>query len=285
MRRFLILSLALFIISGCAELQNIIKQAGIKKPTAQVTNSKINGLSFSSVDLLFDIQVDNPNSVGVNLAGMDYSLMINQNSLFSGDKNDPLKIEATKSSTIQIPVTLKFKDIYQTVKDLGSGDKSTYSFKGGLSFNLPVLGAVRIPISKSGEIPLIKLPKISVKNISLKNLSWNGAAMQLDIGVKGTGGMALFLEKMNYGLNIGGREWVSGQSTKKVAINPSGEQVVSVPFKLDFLSMGRAVYDIVTGDAALDYKLTGDMKLSADNPLLKAANISFDDLSKIKISK
>ena len=60
----------------------------------------------------FDIKIDNPNNIAIDLAGLDYGLKINQSSLFSGTKNDPLNIGAKGSSTIQIPLSLKYEDIY-----------------------------------------------------------------------------------------------------------------------------------------------------------------------------
>jgi LEA14-like dessication related protein len=282
-KHLLFLALA-FVFSGCAQLQNLL-QKSLTKPTASVTGARVSGLSFMQIDLLFDVKVDNPNSVGVNLAGFDYGLKINDHSIFSGNKDDALKIEAQASSIIQIPLSLKYDDIYQSVKDLKSKKSSSYMFDGGVSFDLPVLGLTRIPISKSGEVPLISLPKVSVKNITMKTLSWSGAAMQLDIAVKGTGGMDLVLDNLNYGLNIGGQNWVDGKTSDKISIGSGGEKIISIPFKLNFIEMGRSLYDLVTGDSALEYKLLGDMTLSSDNPLLKTAKISFDDLSKIKIDK
>lgn len=284
MRSFLFVILAAIFFSSCAEMQKLL-QTSIKKPTAQVTNAQISGLSFTQVDLLFDIKVDNPNTVGVNLAGLDYNLKINGHSLFNGNKEEALKIEAQASSTVQIPLSLNYTDIFQTVKELKIQKKSSYIFDGGVSFNLPMLGIVRIPISQSGDIPLISLPKVSVKNISMKTLSWSGAAMQLDIAVKGTGGMDLMVDNLNYGLNIGGQKWLDGNTNDKIVIGADGERTISVPFKLNFIDMGRSLYDMVTGDSELDYKLFGDMQLSSDNPLLKVSTISFDDLSKIKIDK
>ncbi len=285
MKRAFIAFSIIFFLSGCAELLQILKQSTMQKPTASVVDTKLTGLSFSQADLLFSVKIDNPNNVAINLAGMDYGLKINNNSLFSGTKNDPLNIGALGSSTIQIPLSLKYEDIYKTVKALTGKDKSTYTFEGGVSFDLPVLGKFRLPLSKSGELPLLKLPKINVKDISLKSLSWSGAAMQLDIAVKGNGGLNLFVDNLSYGLNIAGKKWVGGTVTDKIAVNSSGEKIVSIPFKLDFISMGRALYDIVTGDAELSYNLDGAMNISSDNPLLKAASFSFEDLSKIKISK
>ncbi|KAA3615074.1 MAG: hypothetical protein D8M58_11520 [Calditrichaeota bacterium] len=285
MKRFIALLTISFFFTGCAELLQLLQQSSVQKPTASVTATKLTGLSFTKADLLFDIKINNPNGIAIDLAGLDYGLKINESSLFSGTKNDPLNIEAKGSSTIQIPLSLKYDDIYKTVKSLTGKGKSSYTFEGGLSFDLPVLGKIRLPLSKTGELPLLKLPKVKLKDISMKNLSWSGASMQLDIAVKGSGGLDLFVDNLAYGLKIAGKNWVSGKVTDKIAVNSSGEKIVSIPFKLDFLSMGKAVYDIATGDAELNYNFDGDMNISSDHPLLKAANFSFEDLSKIKISK
>ena len=117
MKRFLILITFTFILSGCAELLQLLQQSTMKKPKVTVIDTKLTGLSFSKVDLLFDIKIDNPNSVEISLAGLDYGLKINGNSHFSGTKNDPLNIGAKGSSTIQIPLSLKYADIYKTIYD------------------------------------------------------------------------------------------------------------------------------------------------------------------------
>lgn len=285
MRQLIILISLFFLLNSCAEILKFLQQSNIQKPTAQVTNSKITGLSFTQADLLFDVQIDNPNTVSINLAGMDYSLKINENALFSGNKTDALAIAAQGASSVQIPVTLKYEDIYKAVSGLADKKNSTYSFDGGLSFNLPVLGNVRLPISTTGEIPLIKLPKVKVKSINLDAFSWSGASLNLNIAVAGNGGMDLLLDNLSYGLKIGGKNWINGNINKQQKLSSEGEQIITVPFKLDFLQMGRTVYDIVKGDATLDYSFTGDMKISADNPLLKTSSFSFSDLNQIKISK
>ena len=259
MRSFIIFASIFFFLNGCAEILKILQQSNIQKPTVQITNSKITGLSFTQADLMFDVQINNPNTVSVNLAGMDYALKINQNSLFSGNKTDALAIAAQGASSVQIPVTLKYEDIYKAVSDLSGKKNSTYTFDGGLSFNLPVLGNVRLPISTTGEIPLLKLPKVKVKSINLDSFSWSGASLNLNIAVAGNGGMDLLLDNLSYGLNIGGKNWINGSTNKQQKLSADSEQIISVPFKLDFLQMGRTVYDIIKGDATLDYSLTGDM--------------------------
>jgi len=145
--KFYILLTALAFFS-CAELNTILNQMSVQKPTVDITNAKIFNLSFDDLDLLFDIQINNPNTVGINLAGFDYELLINDNSFISGNQPDKLEIAAQNSNTIQLPVNLKFVDIYNTFANLKKNDNSKYQIKCGLNFDLPVFirennGAVR----------------------------------------------------------------------------------------------------------------------------------------------
>jgi len=285
MKKILLLGVAIILLNGCAELLNLLKMANIKKPTASVTSTKITGLSFTQADLLIDIKIDNPNNVEINLAGMNFDLKINNNSLLSGNKNDPLTIVANGSNSILVPLTLKYKDIYKIVTSLAEDAKSTYQFSGGLDFDLPVLGMVNILISKSGELPMLKMPKVKIKKLSLKSFSFNAAYFDLDIAVAGSGGIPLFIDNFAYEFNVGGNMWIGGESHRKVALNDKSENVITVPFKLNFISMGKAVYDLVAGSGNFDYTLDGSMNISTDNPLINAAEVSFKELSKISITK
>ena len=280
----ILLLLSLLMLNSCADLLQFLKTQQVQKPSAQVVNGKITGLSFTNVDLLFDVQINNPNNIKIDLAGLDYNFQINSYSLVNGNKSDALIINANASSNVQIPVSLTYQDIYNTVKSLQSEKQSKYQFDGGVSFNLPVLGDVRIPVSFNGDIPLLHIPKISMKNISLKTLSWSGAELEMDFILKGQGGMDLFVNNLQYGSNIAGKNWVDG-TVNSINLNSQEERTVNVPIKLSFLDMGRSIYNLITGDSELDYKLFGDFKISADHPLLQSASFSFEDISKIKINK
>jgi LEA14-like dessication related protein len=285
MKKLVIFGFILIALSGCAELLNLLKMSSIKKPTAQITDTKVSGLSFSEIDLMFDVKIDNPNNVAVDLAGLDYNLKINNNALVNGDQKEPLSINAMGSSDLKIPVSINYNDLYQAIKSLKEQDDSEFAFTGGLSFNLPVLGNVRVPISASGTIPLLKLPKIKVNKVALKSYSWSSASLELDMEISNNAGMNLVFDKLNYGLAIAGQSWVDGIITEKISLNPNGKKNVKIPFKLNFIEMGRSLYDIIVGDEELNYSLEGSADVLIDNPLFKKETFEFKDLSKIKIFK
>jgi len=160
-----------------------------------------------------------------------------------------------------------------------------YAFEGGLSFTLPVLGDVRVPISASGEIPLLQIPSIKLNKLVLKSYSWSSASLELDIEVNNNAGVNLLLDKLNYGLNISGNSWVNGNIAEQLSLNPNGEKIIKVPFRLNFIEMGRSLYDIVTGNAELDYNFEGSADVIVDHPLFKKETLEFEDLSKTKIFK
>jgi LEA14-like dessication related protein len=137
----------------------------VQEPKVNFSQVKMTGLTFDKVDLLFDIDINNPNSVGINLAGFDYDLFLNQNSFLKGDQQDGLEIKANGKETVKIPLSLDFKSIYQTFQSVKDLDSINYELKTGLSFNLPALGNIRIPVSKSGYIPSLKLPSIRIKSV------------------------------------------------------------------------------------------------------------------------
>lgn len=284
-RKFLWVSISFLLFFGCSELMNLLQMSSIKNPNVAVTGTRISGLSFNQANLIVDIKVDNPNTVGIDMAGLNFDLKINGSSLLSGRKNDPLQIIANGSNTIQLPLTLKYEDLYKIVTSIAGMEKTEFLFEGNLDFELPVIGKVSVPVSKSGEIPLLKFPDIKVKKLSLKSFSFSSAQLEVDISVSGNGGLPLSVNNFNYGLEVAGKQWAGGTVNENIPLAGSGEKVFTIPFKLDFLTMGKTVYDIIAGTGNFDYSFTGDMDLASDHPLFKAAKFSFSDLDKIQLIK
>ena len=153
----LVFGIALFL--SCASLQELAK---IEPPKVNVQNMRITGLNFSNIDLAFDLNIDNPNPISATLAGFDYKFFLNEQSFVQGDQATQQTIQAKAASPLEIPISLNFMDIYNTFQNIKDQDSSTYKLDCGLTFDLPILGKKRIPVSKTGKIPLIKLPKFKI---------------------------------------------------------------------------------------------------------------------------
>ncbi len=274
---------ALLFIS-CADVVKLLQQS-VQKPSAKVSQVKLTGISFSKADLMFDIQIDNPNSVGIHLTEFDYDLLLNKGSFIKGQQKKDIQIKAQGQALIQLPLTLTYADIYKTFNTLKDADSIDYQIKINAGVNLPVLGNVRIPISTSGSLPNLKLPSISLQSIKIKDLSLLSAKMEMALQVKNPNVMGLLLQNFNYNLEVNNAGWLSGENREPLKIVKKGTSVVKLPFKLNFMEVGSTVYSLLTGNKELSYRLKGKAKLESDLKLLGGFALPFDHTGKINLLK
>ncbi|MDZ7317547.1 MAG: LEA type 2 family protein [candidate division KSB1 bacterium] len=267
---------------GCATLQQL---ANIQEPQLDVQNVRFTGMSFETLDLAFDIKIKNPNALAVNLAGFDYDFQINDASFLKGQQNQPISVQAMGESAVEIPLTLTFKDLYSTFQSLKNQDSSAYKLVGGLSFNLPVLGATRIPISKSGKLPNLKLPEVKIGALKLNKLSFSGADLELKLDVVNPNTFNFLLSKLNYDFAVNGKTWVKGLTQNAMQVKEKGESTIAIPISLNFLEMGSAIYQMISGNQKLNYKLQGNLDLNSSLPLLGTVSLPLDRTGELNISK
>ena len=279
----LILSVVLF--SACSTLRGLLGQATIQRPQIDFIGAKLTGLSFDKASFLFDLQIRNPNSLGVKLAGFGYDLSINGNSFLKGRENKELNIEAQGETIFQIPLTLSYSHLYQVFQSLLQQDSASYQLKCDLSFDLPGLGLVQIPVSKGGDFPLPKLPTVNVAKIELKRLELSGADLLLGIQVNNPNVFSMIMEGMQYRLNINGQPWASGETGTRVQITEKGQNLLEIPIFLNFLQIGQSAYQALAEGQRLNYQFHGDLDLSSSLSLLGRTHLPFHRSGQIEVFK
>lgn len=283
---YLLFILALFFVLmqlfGCATLQQL---ANIQEPKLNVQNVRVTGLSFDAINLAFDIKIQNPNPLSASLAGFDYDFQINDASFLKGQQNQQITVQAGGESMVEIPLTLNFKELYNTFQALKNQDSSAYKLMGGLSFNLPVLGATRIPISKSGKVPNLKLPDVKIGSLKLNKITFSGADLDLKLNINNPNSFNFLMNKLNYDFAINGKTWVKGLTQNIMQVKEKGESTISIPISLNFLEMGTAIYQMITGNQKLNYNLKGNVDLNSSLPLLGQVSLPIDRAGEINILK
>ncbi len=107
-------------------------------------------LSASSIDLDFDVGVDNPNTVGLRLDRLDFDVLVNDN---------PLLTQVSTPQGINIPahgvgqVHLKTRIGYQNIRNIWDeithvieGNRATYQLRGNAYYDTPI-GQMRFPVT------------------------------------------------------------------------------------------------------------------------------------------
>jgi LEA14-like dessication related protein len=275
-KKFIIALALSMIFHHCADLINLVQKGNIEKPDVRISRTKLSGLTFEQADLVFDIEIINPNPIGISLAGFDYDLFLNKISFLKGEQNRQMEIKANDTATIQLPLSLLYENIYKTYQRLRNEDDITYELKTNLSFNLPVLGEIRVPVSVSGDVPAIKIPVLSLKYIKMNRLTLTGAEFNLAIGLFNPNNFAFNLNTLDYNLFVNQSHWVEGHNSNRIRIAEKKDNTVIIPFKINFLQISSSLYQKISSGMELDYQLKGKLNLSSSLETLSKVDLPFD---------
>ena len=269
----ILLTCTLFLLDGCAALQDLSNS--IQKPNLSVENVRISDFDFEELELTYDIKVNNPNALSVQMLAYDYNLDINENTLVTGDQKKEIAIEASGASTFQVPVRLNFTDVYRSVQSLRNTDEASYSFLSNLTFDLPVLGETKVPVNKDGRIPLLKTPKISLEDFNVTGINLSSADINLQLRFDNPNSFGININALNYDLMINGDQWANGTALKGTTIKQKGETTLNIPISLNISKIGMSAYRLLTGGEPFDYQIKGDFDLNARHELLGQTTFDF----------
>jgi LEA14-like dessication related protein len=155
--RYIILAavFALVLTAGCDTLQNM------QKPKASLKGLKLADISLDSASLLFDVEIANPYAVDLPMVNVDYGVVSNANKLFSGKADISGTVPANSTKVISLPAKVSYIDVFNAFKGVRPGSKIPYQADVGLSVNAPVLGVIRLPLNKTGELDVPAVPKVN----------------------------------------------------------------------------------------------------------------------------
>lgn len=138
-------------VSGCSMLGDLTTA----RPELALKAVSFGDIDLQAATLLFDVEVDNPYSVGLPLLNLDYTLKSGNNPLFSGIADIQTTVPARQKQTVTLPVTLSYMDVvnaFASLKDVRPGSMIPYDATVAIVSEAPILGKLRIPIQQSGDL-------------------------------------------------------------------------------------------------------------------------------------
>jgi len=109
-------------------------------------------LNRSAIDFDFTIGVDNPNSVGLNLARLDFGLNVNGNHVLDSVSTDRISIPARGANDVHLRARVGYQEIptlFQEIANVVQGQRADYQIQGNAYFDTPI-GPMRFPVTVMG---------------------------------------------------------------------------------------------------------------------------------------
>ena len=147
-RLFLILFLMSLFLSSCSS-------SGVKglvePPKVQVHKVKMGKFNLSGGTATFVLDIQNPNSFPIPLAGFDYGLSLNGIQVARGNKAHKVTIQARQGQKVEVPLTLSFGNMMNMLPNLLRSRQLDYQLNGAVHlpwFNIPFQRAGTTSLSR-----------------------------------------------------------------------------------------------------------------------------------------
>ncbi|HEY0634629.1 MAG TPA: LEA type 2 family protein [Gammaproteobacteria bacterium] len=248
-RGWVIAALA-WLLGGCAGLQEQFKQ-----PELSLSDARITGMSLADAQLAFDVDVKNPNPIGVSMKGLSYTLQLQEKPLFDGALSERLQIGANGSSRLTLPFSLRYEDIFGTLLALRDNKELRYKISGEADF-----GLIRIPYSRTGTFAVPQLPEISVESLRVNKLGLDGVDLALALKVGNANTFPIRLDGIDYNLKLANSSLIKGGSATPLSVdaNKSGRMVLKL--NLNYAQIGTLLQTLRSA-GSLPIEFDSQMKL------------------------
>jgi LEA14-like dessication related protein len=142
---------SLSLLAGCSAAQQALN---IQNPRYTIRDLRVRPsiaipLDQSSIDFDFAIAVDNPNTVGLNLNRLDFSIFVNDNRLLDSISNQRISIPARGVGEIRLTSRVPYRNIgniFREISDVIQGNRARYEVRGNAYYQTPV-GELKFPVT------------------------------------------------------------------------------------------------------------------------------------------
>ncbi len=145
-------TLVLAILSGGCESAQRMFEA--RKPTARLMGLAFGDVNLDSATLLFDVEIRNPYSVALPVTGLDYGVTVEGGKFLSGQTDIAAAVPAQSTQVVSLPTTVSYADVLKAAKGVRPGGTIAYTARADMAVDAPILGPIRLPLSREAEITL-----------------------------------------------------------------------------------------------------------------------------------
>jgi LEA14-like dessication related protein len=269
--------------SGCAYLNEFLKAAqqtgagdlaAFLQPTLKFKSADVTGLSLTGMGLTTKWELGNDNGVALDLASVDYALLVNGVSVVSGKPPTGLQVPAKGVAELAFPADVQFINLASTLTGFLLKDSSTYEVKGNVGLNTPI-GVVTLPFTYGNVFSVPKIPELQLQNPRVGGITLTGASVEFPLLVTNKNSFPLPIQQVTGTLSIAGTSVGSVSTGNLGVLNANGNKTVVMPLTINFLSAGMAVAKIIQGGTA-DVKFDANVESGAAKlPINLAQSLTF----------
>lgn len=136
------------LLSACATLMQ-----QLDPPYVNLAGMQLKEIGLFEQRYLLTLRIQNPNSVSLPIAGMNYSLKINDKEFARGVSDQSITIPAHGEGLAEVEVTSNLGGLIDQLRRLGERNQPSFDYKLDGSVSL-VSSALKLPFEYAGSVTL-----------------------------------------------------------------------------------------------------------------------------------
>ena len=123
----------------------------IKEPSIVLREINIKPRTLSSISIILDLDVQNPNPFDLTLSSFEYTVYLDKEKIGNGRSESVLFVPSSSTTRVQVPVTASFKDLGKNLKTIITDDNVPYKIEGKAVIKT-FFQSLDWPFSKEGHV-------------------------------------------------------------------------------------------------------------------------------------
>lgn len=236
---------ALAALAGCAGLQNVLTQ-GLQRPEVTVLSAAPSAVDFDGIDVTVDLRVQNPNAIGLRVAGLAWQLDVEGARVATGDAPGGLTLPANGAATSRVRTRLRFADLANLVQIAEAKDNVAVHASGQVGVETPI-GRIDVPWSWTGAVGIPRLPHVELAGIRMGRQTFTETELRVQLRVKNPNAFPLPPASLKLDVDLAGQRIAQAASQPLGALRAGEAATLEVPVRLSLLGAGRALAAVSGG--------------------------------------
>jgi LEA14-like dessication related protein len=125
----------------------------LEKPSFVLRKVILSPRSFTEMNLLVGLDVENPNRFDLTLKSFECTMYLKNEEIGKGRLENEILIPSSSTTQIEVPIGVKFKDLGGSLRAIFTGGDLPYKIEGKADVST-VFGSLNFPFSKEGPVNL-----------------------------------------------------------------------------------------------------------------------------------
>jgi|GEM_PF-3213926 len=143
--------------------------SAFKEPKVELYGFFIKSVNFQRTVADVQLLIENNSPVGLDADSLQYEVYIEGMEVTRGSYNRPIRLRASDTTLLTVPVTLDNQRLLRTLRSLDGGrDSADYIFKAKVFTDLPLLKGKPLNIQFTRRLPLYIIPELRMLDEQLR---------------------------------------------------------------------------------------------------------------------